>query len=89
LRLVVGVAHVLDNSGEEQRDRVKGSVDTDGDQHVDVDLPVLEGGEDILVVELVGEGGAILLESGFDFVALILGQKFGTKVNAISKLNRI
>lgn len=28
LRLVIGVAHVLDNSGEEQGDRVKRSIDT-------------------------------------------------------------
>jgi hypothetical protein len=63
LRLVVGVAHVLDDGREEERNRVKRCVDTykctrfsmilrlfarritNGGQHVDIDLPVLEGVE--------------------------------------------
>jgi len=79
LRTVVRVAHVVDDGGEEERDRVEGSVDTDSDQHVNVDLPVLESGVEVLDVILVGEGAAIQLEPVLDFITFFLGEETGTK----------
>ena len=57
---------------------------TDGDHHVDVDLPVLDSLEEVLHVELVGEGAAVSLEPARDFGTLFLGQEgsgFGVVVN--------
>ena len=43
---------------------------TDGDQHVNVDLPVFESGSDIPAVILVGQGGMVLRKALFHLRAL-------------------
>ena len=63
---------------EEERDGVQRSVDTDGDQHVHVDLPVLESVIGKLDVELISEGGTIGLKSPLDLDTLFFSQEFGT-----------
>lgn len=60
---------------EEERDRVQGSVDSNGDQHVDVDLPVFEGIHGVLQIKLIGEVSSVMLETSFDFHALFIGQE--------------
>lgn len=95
LGLVIGVAHVLDDGGKEQGDRVKRGVDawemsllftpprvekkiTDGNQHVDVDFPVLESGKKILGIIFVGKRGTVQFQPCLDFSALSFRQKLGT-----------
>jgi len=75
LRVVLGVAHVVHDGGEEERDRVKRGVDADSDQHVNVDLPVSESGVEVLDVVFVGEGASIQLQAVLDFVALSLSEE--------------
>ena len=55
--------HTFDNGWHEQRDRVQRSVDADGDEHVDPDLPILECVEHILGVVLIRERRAILRQA--------------------------
>jgi hypothetical protein len=74
----VAVAHVLDDGGEEERDGVEGSIDSDRDEHVHIDLPVLECLEEIFEIELVGEPGSVVFESALDFHPFGLCEKFGS-----------
>lgn len=80
LTLFVCVAHVLDDGRQEQRDGVQRRVDTDGDQHVHVDLPILECVEGVFHVELVSERAAVGLETTLYFGALFLCEELGTVV---------
>lgn len=73
----VGVTHDFDDGWKEERDRVEWGVDADGDQHVDVDLPVLEGGVEVLDVEVVGKRVAILLETALNLDTLNWCKEFG------------
>lgn len=77
LSLLVGMAHDFDDGWKEERDRVEWGVDADGDQHVDVNLPVLEGGVEILDVEVVGERVAIFLETALNLDTLNWGKELG------------
>lgn len=79
LRLLVGVTHVLDDGWEEERDGVKWSVDTDGDEHVNVDLPVLESVHGVLQIEFICQGAAIRLEATLNFDFLFWSKEFGTR----------
>ena len=63
---------------QEERDRVKRGVDADGDQHVYVNLPVLESVESEFQVKLIGKRAAISLESTLDLCALLLGKELCT-----------
>ena len=72
---LVGMAHDFDDGWKEERDGVEWGVDADGDQHVDVDLPVLEGGVKVLDVEVVGERVAILLETALNLDSLNWGKE--------------
>lgn len=89
LRLLVGVAHVLDDGRKEERDGVERGVDADGDQHVDPDLPVLESMEKVLDVVLISKRGAVLLQTAGDLDALIVIQEVGTNCSQISSSPRI
>lgn len=55
LGFVGGVAHVFDDSGEEEGEGVDGAEARHADEHEDVDFPVLQGLVDVLHVEVVGE----------------------------------
>jgi hypothetical protein len=77
-QLWVGVAEILDDGGEKERVRVQASVDTDGDEHVHPDLPVLEGGIEVLAAHLVGKGGSVLLKTAHNFLTFGLCEKFGS-----------
>lgn len=48
LTLLICVSHVLDDGRQKQRDGVERGVDSDGNKHVNVNLPVFEGIECIL-----------------------------------------
>lgn len=74
----VGVAHVLDDGGEEERDGVERSVDSDRDEHVHIYLPVLECLEEVFEIEVVGEPGSVIFESALDFHPFGLCEKFGS-----------
>jgi hypothetical protein len=51
---------------------------TDGDKHVNVDLPVLEGIPEVLAVVLIRQRRPILLEPRLDFSPLFRRQKSRT-----------
>jgi hypothetical protein len=55
-----------------------GKKPTDGDNHVNVNLPISQSREQIFNVVFVGESSTILPETGLDFTAFVLGQKSGT-----------
>jgi hypothetical protein len=65
------VSQIPNNGGEEDGDRVQRRVDTDGDEHVDVDLPILEGVPHELRVELVGEHRSILFEAADNLLLFV------------------
>jgi hypothetical protein len=69
---VVRVSKILDDCRKEQGDRVKWSVNSDRDEHVDVDLPVLKSVENIFKIKLIGKGMAISLQAALDFVTLLV-----------------
>lgn len=79
LRLLVGVAHNLDNGREEKGEGVKRGVDSDGDQHVYVNLPILDSVEEVLDVVLVSQGSPVSLESAVNLGPLFWVQELGTK----------
>jgi len=56
----------------------KGRRLTNGDKHVDVDLPILQCRIQILNIVLVSQRTTIFLETGLDFAAFVLRQKPGT-----------
>ena len=78
LGVPVGVAHVLDDGGEEECDGVEGSVDSDCDEHVHIDLPVLKCLEEVFEIKLIGKRRAVVLESALDFHTFGLREKFGS-----------
>jgi hypothetical protein len=69
------VEHTLNDGRHEQRDRVQRSVNADGDEHVDPDLPVLECMEHVLGVVLVRERRAILRQAVRDLDLLFCRQE--------------
>jgi len=79
LRLLrsLGDTELIDDGGQEERVGVEGSVDEDGDEHVAVDLPVLERLPEVLHVELIGERRTVALEAGLDLLALLRSQELG------------
>lgn len=79
LRGFVGVTHVLDDSGEKEGDGVKWSVDSDGDKHMHIDLPVSECIPSIFQVEFIGEGPTIGLETTLNLCTLLLSQERSAK----------
>lgn len=75
---LVGVAETLDNGGQEDGDGVERGVDADGDDHVDPDLPVLEGITEELPLELIRENGSVLFEAADDLLALSVAEELGS-----------
>lgn len=71
--------HTFDNGWHEQRDRVQRSVDADGDEHVDPDLPILECVEHILGVVLIRERRAILRQAVRDLDLLFCCQELRSR----------
>lgn len=71
--------HTLHNGRHEQRDRVQRSVDADGDEHVDPDLPILECMEHVLGVVLIRERRAILRQAVRDLDLLFRCQELRSR----------
>lgn len=61
---------------------------TDGDKHVNVDLPVLQRSLNVLDVIFVGKGSTILLQTGFDFGPLLFGEEASTTEGEYQLLSR-
>lgn len=78
LGLLVGVAETGDNGGQEDGDGVERGVNANGDQHVDVDLPVLEGILHELHLKPVGQDGAVFLEAAENLLAVLVVQELGS-----------
>lgn len=70
-------ADAVDDGGHEKRVRVQASVNANGDEHMDPDLPVLEGSLEVLDVELIGKGRTIELETVGDLLTLRRLEKLG------------
>ena len=49
----------------------------DGDEHVNPDLPVLDGIPNVLHGVLVGKGAPVMLEASRNLMSLLGGEKFG------------
>lgn len=75
LSALIGVSERLDNGRKEERVGVERSVDTNGDNTVDPDLPVLDGIPEVLEVKLIGKGAAILLKAADNLVLLLRGKE--------------
>ena len=73
----VGVSEALDDRGQKGGDGVERDEDADVDEHLDVNLPVLERVLEVLEVELVGETAAVVLEAAEHLDALVLGEELG------------
>lgn len=71
--------HGADDGWEENGERVERGIYSDGDQHMDVNLPVLNSVEKVLDVVLVGQGSSVGLEPALNFRLLFGSQKFGTE----------
>ena len=69
------MAHSRNDSRKEERKGIKWGVDADGDQHVDVNFPVLDGVEEIFCVELICQACPIKLQTAVDLILLLLGKK--------------
>ena len=80
MRLLAPVQETVTESGnirwKEKRNGIKRGVDSDCDQHVHVNLPILESIHGELEVEFIGKVGSVMLETAFDFRALFLSQEF-------------
>ena len=79
----VGVAHVPNNGGEEERDGVERRVDSDRDEHVHIDLPILKCLKEVFEIELVSERGAIVFESALDFDPFGLCKELGSIAKSV------
>jgi len=75
---LVGVAETLDDGGKEDGDGVERSVDSDGDHHVNPDLPVLESILGELHVEGIRENRSILLKASENLLALRVVEELGS-----------
>lgn len=75
---LVGVAETLDDGGKEDGDGIERSVDSDGDHHVNPDLPVLESILGELHVEGIRENRSILLETSENLLALGVVEELGS-----------
>lgn len=64
---------------EEERETVQWCIDSNGDEHVDVDLPVRECILGKLQVELISQVAAIGLEAALDLDSLFCGKELGTR----------
>lgn len=54
---------------------------TDGDKHMDVDLPIFDSRPEVLDVVVVGEAAAVMPKPSLDLSPLILSQESGTFEN--------
>jgi hypothetical protein len=63
---------------QEEGNRVQRSINADGDEHVNVNLPVEESGFGVFEVKFISQGTAISFQSTLDLGALLLGEKSGT-----------
>lgn len=75
---LIGVAHTLDNGGEEDGDGVERGVDADGDDHVNPDLPVTEGILHELPIKGIREDRAVLFETAENLLALVISEELGS-----------
>lgn len=72
---VVGITHSSDNGRHEQGDGVERGVDSNGDEHVDPNLPILKGVPKELHIKFISEGAPIQLQASRDFALLIVVQE--------------
>lgn len=79
LGVVGSVAHVGDDSWQEEGEGVEWGVDSDGDHHVNPNLPVHESNLEVLDVVLIGQSIAILVKTALDLNLLLSSQEGGTK----------
>jgi len=77
LRSVVGIAESFDDSRKEERETVKRGVYSDCDEHVYVDLPVLDSVEEVLGIELISEPTTVLLKTAGHLLFLLRSQELG------------
>jgi hypothetical protein len=75
LRVVGCIAHVLDDGGKEQGERVNGAEAGHADEHEDVDFPVGEGLVDVFHVEVIGQMAAVGVQAALDFGAFGGGEE--------------
>ena len=75
---LVAVTKTLDDAGEEDGNRVKGSVDADGDEHVNPNLPVLESVPHELALELIRQDRAIIFKSAQNLLLLNRCKELGS-----------
>lgn len=78
LGLICRVPKFLDYCRQEKRDGVKGSEESDGDEHIDVDLPVSKSLDYILEVEIIGQSIPVFKQPSLNFGALNGCQEVGT-----------
>lgn len=72
------VTHAANDGGEEDGDGVDWQIDTEGDEHVNPDLPVLERVLDELALELVRQDRGIFFETSDDLPLLLVGKELGS-----------
>lgn len=78
LGLVCGVAELVDDGGEEERDGVERREAADGDKHGDPDLPISERLDGIFEVKIVREA-AIIKHSSLNFCLFFGREELGTE----------
>lgn len=80
LRIVRGVAHILDDRWEKQGEGVYGTKARHAYQHEDVYLPVSDSLPDIFHIEIVGEMSMVRVKAPFDFSSFFGSQESCTVV---------